>query len=396
VKPLQLDKLQTILSIPTKSTTAPLRCWAEIDLAAFERNLKRIQAALPARMRYLAVVKADAYGHGMPQMVRRLMQSGVDCFAVANVAEAADIRHMGAGWPILILSPLLPEEDAFLIEHDLTATVSTIGECERLNTLGQDRGTTIKVHLKIDTGMGRLGVWHTNAPALLARIREMPTLKLEGVYTHFSSADCDPEFTQTQRTRFLAALEAAAPLPDDLLIHADNSAGIDSLSSDSPFNAVRIGLLQFGVLPYPDSALGRVAVEPVFSFHTRIGLIKDLPAGTDISYARTHQLARDSQIAVLTAGYGDGVPLQLSNRGSVLINGQHCPILGRVTMDQTIVDVTDCPAAQIGDQVVLIGRDQSNEITATEFSRQAQTIPWETLCSVTKRVQRVYVGAREL
>ena len=373
-----------------------LRCWAEIDLAAFERNLKRIQAALPPAVRYLAVVKADAYGHGMPQMVRRLMQSGVDCFAVANVSEAADIRHMGAGWPILILSPLLPEEDHFLVEHDLTATVSTIEECERLQKLGQKYGTAIKVHLKIDTGMGRLGIWHENAPALLTKIVEMPDLKLEGVYTHFSSADSDRKFTQLQRDRFLAALQLAGPLPPGLLIHADNSAGIDSLSGQSPFNAVRIGLLQFGVPPYPESALGRVAVEPVFSFHTRIGLIKSLPSGTDISYARTHQLQRDSRIAILTGGYGDGIPLELSNRGTVLLHGKRCPILGRVTMDQTIVDVTDCPEAQIGDHVVLIGKEQSNEITTSEFSQMAQTIPWETLCSVTKRVPRVYVGSREL
>lgn len=358
--------------------------------------MKRIQAALPARMRYFAVVKADAYGHGMPQMVRRLMQSGVDCFAVANVGEAADIRHMGAGWPILILSPLLPEEDPFLIDHDLTATVSTLEECQRLHTLAEAKNTPIKVHLKIDTGMGRLGIWHESAPALLAHIVEMPFLKLEGVYTHFSSADSDPDFTQLQRQRFLVALDSAAPLSSDLLIHADNSAGIESLAADSPFNAVRIGLLQFGIPPNPNSALGRVAVEPVFSFHTRIGLIKELPAGTDISYARTHQLIRNSQIAILTAGYGDGVPLQLSNRGSVLINGQHCPILGRVTMDQTIVDVTDCPSAKTGDPVVLFGKDHGSEISATEFSRLAQTIPWETLCSVTKRVTRVYVGTREL
>ncbi|WPJ96502.1 alanine racemase [Coraliomargarita algicola] len=377
-------------------TTSTRRCWAEIDLAAFERNLKRIQAALPARMRYLAVVKADAYGHGMPPIVRRLMQSGVDCFAVANVAEAADIRHMGAGWPILVLSPLLPEEDHLLLEYDLTATVSTYEECLRLNALGQSHATSIKVHLKIDTGMGRLGIWHRDAPTLLAQIHALPALQLEGVYTHFSSADSDPEFTQTQRERFLAALKADAPIPENLLIHADNSAGIDTLSDDSPFNAVRIGLLQFGVPPYPDSALGRVVVEPVFSFHTRIGLIKALPRGTDISYARTHKLTRDSRIALLTAGYGDGITRELSNRGQVLIHGQRCPILGRVTMDQTIVDVTDCPQAQIGDAVVLIGKDGSQEITTTEFSEKAHTIPWETLCSVTKRVTRVYVGSREL
>jgi alanine racemase len=347
-------------------------------------------------MRYVSVVKADAYGHGMPQIVRRLMQSGVDCFAVANVREAADIRHMGAGWPILILSPILPEEDTQLIEYDLTATVSTLAECERLNALGLAQSTRVKVHLKIDTGMGRLGVWHVNAPALLQQITKFPALQLEGVYTHFSSAESDPDFTQTQRARFLAALEASEPLPKGLLIHADNSAGIDSLTGDSLFNAVRIGLLQFGVPPYPESALGRVSVEAVFSFHTRVGLIKELPAGTDISYSRTHQLRRDSRLAVLTAGYGDGVPLKLSNCGSVLLHGKACPILGRITMDQTIVDITDGPNAAIGDHVVLIGRDQTQEISTTAFSRLAQTIPWETLCSVTKRVPRVYVGSREL
>lgn len=379
-----------------KRTALHHRCWAEIDLAAFERNLKRIQAALPQRMRYVAVVKADAYGHGMPQIVRRLMQSGVDYFAVANAAEALDIRHMGTGWPILLLSPLLPEEDTLLIEHDLTATVSTQAECERLHALAEKHSTKIKIHLKVDTGMGRLGVWHTEATALLQTINALTALKLEGVYTHFSSADSDPAFTQTQRERFLAVLLEAPPLPEGLLIHADNSAGIDSLRGDSPFNAVRIGLLQFGIPPYPQSALGRVRVEPVFSFHTRVGLVKDLPAGTDISYARSCQLSRDSRLAVLTAGYGDGVPLGLSNRGAVLLHGQRCPILGRVTMDQTIIDVTDCPAAQIGDHAVLIGRDLGSEITATEFSGLAETIPWETLCSVTKRVIRVYVGSREL
>ena len=259
-----------------------------------------------------------------------------------------------------------------------------------------NRNTGIKVHLKIDTGMGRLGIWHSHAPTLIDRISKMPGLQLEGVYTHFSSAESDPDFTLTQRARFLAALDAVVALPDGLLIHADNSAGIDSLSADSPFNAVRIGLLQFGVPPYPESALGRLSLEPVFSFHARISLVKDLPSGTDISYGRTHQLTRDSRIAVLTAGYGDGVPLELSNCGCVLIHGQACPILGRVTMDQTIVDVTECAEAQIGDCAVLIGKSQNEEITATDFSQQAHSIPWETLCSVTKRVTRVYVGSREL
>lgn len=370
------------------------RCWAEIDLAAFERNLKGIQAALPAKMRYVAVVKADAYGHGMPQIVRRLMQSGVDAFAVANIKEAADIRHMGVGWPILILSPVLPEEAARLIEDDLTPTISTQAEANWLNELAGQKRAQLKVHLKIDTGMGRLGVWHEQATELLHTIQQLPHLKLEGIYTHFSSADSDPSFTRLQRERLLRVLETIPK--EGLLIHADNSASLRSLSGTKPFNAVRIGLLQFGVPPYPQSALGHVPVEPVFSFYTRVGLIKDLPAATDISYGRTHQLTRDSRIAVLTAGYADGIPLALSNTGAVLIHGQRCPILGRVTMDQTIVDITPLVNVEPGETAVLIGSSGAEEITVTEFSQTAGSIPWESLCSITKRVTRVYVGSREI
>lgn len=370
------------------------RCWAEIDLAAFERNVKRIQATLPAGVKYITVVKADAYGHGMPHMVRRLMQCGVDSFAVANVAEAAEIRHMGAGWPILVLSPILPSEASHLIDYDLIATISTREEAERLSELGLKHGKPIRVHLKIDTGMGRLGIWHTQAPELLQAIRQCAGLRLEGVFTHFSSADCDPDYTSLQRERFNDALRSVDT--SGLLIHADNSASLESLSGSSPFNAVRVGLLQFGVPPYPDSALAKAAVEPVFSFHARIGLIKELPAGSDISYARTYCLQRHSKIAVLTAGYGDGVPLSLSNTGQVLVNGVRCPILGRVTMDQTIIDLSKVDDVQAGDAVTLIGSSGEACITVSDFSAAAETIPWETLCSITKRVPRIYTGSREL
>ena len=328
-------------------------------------------------------------------MVRRLMQCGIDHFAVANVYEAADIRHMGEGWPILILGPLLPEEDHYLIDYDLIGTVSTIEETERLNTIGERRGTHLQVHLKIDTGMGRLGVWHENALQLIETIKCQPHLVLKGIYTHFSSADSDPDFTQLQRQRFLNLLEQINT--DSLLIHADNSASLGSLSGSSPFNAVRVGLLQLGIQPYPDSMLGHVAVEPVFSFHTRVGIVKDLPKDSYISYGRSCRLERDSKVAVLTAGYADGIPIALSNRGSVLVNGQHCPIIGRVTMDQTIVDITHLEdSVQSGDCVTFIGKDQEAEITTFDFSRIAGTIPWETLCSITKRVERVYVGPREI
>jgi len=196
---------------------------------------------------------------------------------------------------------------------------------------------------------------------------------------------------EEQRRRFLAALAKCRGIAlDRLFVHADNSAGLETMPGASPFNAVRIGLLQFGVLPHPRSLLAQVRTEPVFSFHTRVGLVKALPRGTTISYGRTHTLARDSVVAVLCAGYGDGFPRSASNRASVLIHGRSCAVLGRVTMDQTVVDVTGVPGVACGDEAVLVGRQGSAEITLAEFSRWADTIPWETLCSVTKRVPRVY------
>lgn len=369
----------------------PLRCWAEIDLAALERNLRLIRASLPSHIRYVAVVKADAYGHGLHQTAARLMHAGADLFAVANLGEAAALRELGPGWPILVLSPLLPEEDRHAVEHEVAVTVSSAEEVDRLEAAALAAGRTVDVHLKIDTGMGRLGVWHERAGPLYQKIRDAGRLRLAGVFTHFASPDENPAFTAEQRRRFLAALGRCDGLDlGSLLVHADNSAGIETLETAGPFNAVRVGLLQFGVLPHPHSLLSAVRTEPVFSFHTRVGLVKELPAGTGISYGGTHVLRRDSRVAVLTAGYGDGLPRAAGNRAQVLIRGRRCPVLGRVTMDQTIVDVTDLDGVACGDPVVLVGRQGHEEIAVSEFSRRADTIPWETLCSVTKRVPRVY------
>jgi alanine racemase len=376
---------------PTPNSRLPLRCWAEIDLAALERNLRLIRASLPAHIRYVAVVKADAYGHGLHQTAARLMHSGADLFAVATLSEAAEVRELGPGWPILLLSPLLPEEDRYLADYDLAATVSTAEEVDRFAAVGRSSGKPISVHLKIDTGMGRLGVWHEQAPELFRAITHSPHLRLAGVFTHFASPDDDSAFTEEQRRRFLAALGRCEGIQlGNLFVHADNSSGLETMPGASPFNAVRVGLLQFGILPHPNSLLSQVRTEPVFSFRTRVGIVKTLPAGTTISYGRTHKLSRESTIAVLCAGYGDGIPRAASNRAQVLIRGQRCPVIGRVTMDQTIVDVTNVPGVACGDEAVIVGRQNGAEISITEFSRAADTIPWETLCSVTKRVPRLY------
>ncbi|MFZ5494971.1 MAG: alanine racemase [Verrucomicrobiota bacterium] len=374
------------------SAQLPRRCWVEIDLAALERNLKLIRASLPPRIKYVAVVKADAYGHGLPQVAARLMHAGADLFAVANIAEAMTIRELSADWPVLLLSPVLPDEDRYLAGFDLAATVSSADEVRRFDAVGRAAGKPVAVHLKIDTGMGRLGVWHTAARALYDDIRAASGLRLAGVFTHFSSADEDPVFTAEQRRLFLGVV-AALPGLDfaNLLIHADNSAGLETTPGDGVFNAVRVGLLQFGILPHPHSMLARVRTEPVFSFHTRVGLVKQLPAGTGVSYGRTARLTRASRVAVLTAGYGDGLARTSSSRAQVLIHGRRCPVLGRITMDQTMVDITDVPGeVTCGDPVVLVGRQDGAEISIAEFSEWADTIAWETLCSVTKRVPRHY------
>lgn len=379
--------------VPT-SSRLPLRCWAEIDLNALERNLRLIRASLPLHMRYVAVVKADAYGHGLHHAAARLMHAGADLFAVATLGEAAALREVGSGWPILLLSPILPEEDRFLADYDLAVTVSTADEVRRFAAAARTAQRPITVHLKIDTGMGRLGVWHEDAPALWRTIADTPELRLAGVFTHFASPDDDLAFTAEQRRRFLAALDRFEGIRRDaLFIHADNSGGLDTLAAAGPFNAVRIGLLQFGVQPRPCPRLVDLAPEPVFRFATRVGVVKRLPAGNTISYGRTHCLQRDSTLAVLCAGYGDGVPRALSNRGAVLIRGRRCPILGRVTMDQTIVDVTDVPLVTCGDEAVLFGKQDGAEIPVVEFSAWADTIPWEILCSVSKRVPRIYRSA---
>ena len=373
---------------------ANARCWADVNLAALERNVRHIRASLPPQMSYVAVVKADAYGHGLPQIAGRLMHAGVDLFGVANVAEAVALRETGTDWPVLLLSPLLPGEDRRAAEHGFAATVSSAAEVDRLDTAGAAAGQPVTVHLKIDTGMGRLGVWHEEAPALWEKITRAPHLRLAGVFTHFASPDEDAAFTTEQRRRFLATLALCPGLdPAGLLVHADNSAGLESLAPQGPFNAVRIGLLQFGVLPHPGSSLAAVGVQPVFSLRTRVGLVKSLPRGADVSYGRTHTLGRDSTIAVLCAGYGDGLPRAASNRGQVLIRGRRCPILGRVTMDMTIVDVTDLPALAPGEEAVVVGRQGGEEISLAEWSNWADTIPWEFLCSITKRVPRVYRNA---
>lgn len=367
-----------------------LRSWVEIHLGALERNLRGIRNALPTHLRFISVVKANGYGHGLGSVVSRLMQARTDAFAVANLDEAAALSEIGTGWPVLVLSALLPSEFPRAVELGVTPVLSSAEELDLLQNSAAKAKQSASFHLKIDTGMGRLGVWHANAAPLLATLPEFPNLELTGLCTHFSSADSDPDFTRIQRNRFLASI------PDnlrgkELLFHADNSAGLESFTSEGPFNAARIGLLQFGIRPHPASLLAGVPVDPVLSFHCRVGLVKILPANTPVSYGQTFRTRKPTPIAVLTAGYADGIPTDLSNRGSILIQGSPCPILGRVTMDQTVVDLSNLdPLPQKGDIATVFDANPHSPASLSKVAQSIGRIEWELLTGISSRTRRLY------
>ena len=372
------------------------RSWAEINLAALERNLRLIRDSLPQNVHYISVVKADAYGHGIHPTAARLMQSGVDVFAVANVQEASEIREMGSGWPILILGPLLKEEDEALIDFDLIPTISSVEELDRFEKLSQKHQKQISVHIKIDSGMGRHGTWWEEAEQMIKLIAASKEINICGALTHFAQP-MDRAFTKEQRNRFLSVLERTKiHRQKDFLVHADNSSSLRSFDRDNIFNAVRIGLLQFGVSPPQESILANLEVEPVLSFHAKLAMIKNLPKGTTLSYGRQFTLKRNSKIGIISAGYGDAIPLPCGNRAHGLIDGHPYPLVGRVTMDQTLIDLTDMKnEIKPGQVVTLIGTQGKKEILLTELANHADTIPWELLCSITKRVPRIYTTKRE-
>ena len=293
---------------PAFSVPLP-RAWAEIDLPAFERNVVKIKASLPAHVRYISVVKADGYGHGVAHIVERLLQCGIDIFAVSNAREGSDVRYIAPQAEISILGPTLPEEIPQALADDLTIAVSDTDEVRTLARIAGTLKRRARVNIAVDTGMGRMGIWHEQAESVFSAVADAPELDWRGVFTHFSSADSSPEYTALQRSRFLAAIgKIPQARREGLTIHADNSAGLETFSRERPFNAVRVGILQYGWKPAPGSLFEKISPEPVLSFRTRVGLVKNLPAGTPVSYNRTFTLKKDSRIAVLTAGYGDGIP----------------------------------------------------------------------------------------
>jgi len=390
-----VNESKGIIDPPPLELAHGRRCWAQIDLAALERNLCHIRDQLPAGIRYVAVVKADAYGHGLYPTVSRLMQANVDLFAVSTSEEAGRIHEIARGWPILLLGFTLPGEEATIIQNGWMATVSSCEEINRFEKEAERLDKRLQVHLKIDTGMGRLGAWFEDTKPLYQKIMDSKNLVLRGIYTHFSDSVGSSDFTQLQRQRFLSTLQSLGlDETTPLMVHSDNSGGVEIFDRKSPINAVRVGLLQFGVVQYPLSVFKGIDIRPVFSLYSRIGLVKTVPAGTPISYNRTYVTRRETRIAVITAGYGDGIPTAISNKAQVLIQGKRCPLMGRITMDQMVADVTGMDELQPGEPVVLIGTNGNEKITVSDFSQWANSIPWEIFCNISKRVPRIYQTTR--
>ena len=368
------------LSSPSTDQIEPLRSWAEVDRSSLLHNLGVIERLAGPGRQVMAVVKADAYGHGLRGVVRSLA-GRVPWFGVANVREALCVLEEAPG-DVFILGPVLPAERRFLQSERLSVAVSQLEEARAL----QDLGWPIRVHLSIDTGMGRMGCLSEEAAALAGQIRQMSNLRLEGLCTHFPSADEDADFTRLQIGVFRSLLQTQ---PAFSWVHLDNSAGIlDFLEWQPDANLVRPGLMLYGLCPM---GTHQDDLRPVMSLRSRVTLVRQLPSGHSISYGRTYVTSRPTLVATVGIGYGDGYPRQVSNQGAeVLIRGRRCPILGRVTMDQIMVDVSALSGSCLpGEVVTLIGRDGSECILASEVATWAGTISWDILTGLTSRVERV-------
>jgi alanine racemase len=371
------------------------RCWAEVDLDALRGNLAWIRHRVGPDVKILTVVKADAYGHGLKQIAALLMQSGTDIFGVANLAEAHIIRTVGKGWPVLMLGACLPDEIETAVRDDVRPTISSLSEARAFSRIAVKLRKTVSAHLKVDTGMGRLGIEAGRALELIHSIRKLPGLTLEGLYTHYASAEDDATFSRAQARRFQGLLDELARAGIRVpLLHANNSAALLH-EPDTTFNLVRPGLLVYGVLPQGqrmDTSILQKYFHPALSLKCRVSLVKQIPWGTSLSYGRTFVAPRKMRIATLTAGYGDGYLRAGSDRAEVLVREHRCRVLGRITMDQMLVDVSRLGTVSPGDEAVIIGRQGKDAITVTELADWCQTIPWEILTAITYRVPRIYRG----
>ncbi len=337
----------------------------------------------------MAVVKADAYGHGAVRVSRAALKGEADCLGVALPEEGAELRESGIDSPIHVLSEPFPESISLLLEYDLIPTVYSRNFLIQLSQEAQKEDRKARVHLKVDTGMNRVGVNFKEAPSFIEEVLKTPHVALEGIFTHFASAD-DPSsnFTQIQIERFKGVIKRVKKIKKDIIFHAANSAAV-ILFPSSHFDMVRVGISIYGLHPSP-ATHGKISLIPALSWKAKIAYLKEVNRGEGISYGHTFYTEKKSLIATLPLGYADGFNRKLSNRAHVLVKGKRCRVVGTVCMDQFMVDVTDVNRVKEGDEVVIIGKQGEEEITATEVASWLETINYEVVCSISRRVPRVY------
>lgn len=368
------------------------RTWTEIDLSNLEHNYRVLRAMLPQGCRFLGVVKADAYGHGAVQVARRLETLGAEYLAVACLDEALELRQAGITTPILILGYTPVERADSLLEGGITQTVYDVDMARALSDAAMAAGKTLKIHVKADTGMSRLG-WlcgeadQSAAVAAIAQVCALPGLEAEGIYTHFANADGDEDYTMLQFTRFLDLLEA---LKDRGITFAIRHCAASAAALKFPcthLDMVRPGIALYGHYPDPScEGLDGPGLRPVMTLKTRVASVKTVPAGTPVSYGCTHVLDRETKLAALTIGYADGLPRLCSDRLEVLVKGSRAPIVGRICMDMCMADVTGLDVAP-GDEVEVFGE----HLPIEDVAALAGTIQYELLCAVSPRVHRAYL-----
>ncbi len=369
-----------------------LRCYAEISLEAIGHNIREVKKRLPEGVKLLGVVKANAYGHGAVP-VASYLENQVDYFATATIEEAVELRENGISAPILILGYVSPAQYGDLVEYDITQTIDSYAQALALEKEAARQNRKAKAHLAVDTGMTRIGFQVTEHDAdEAAKIADLPHIELEGMFTHFSCADqedktyCSMQMEKYDKMTALLA-ERGVTIP---LRHICNSAGIMEFD-DHRFEMVRSGIITYGIYPSEEVKKERLDLIPALSWKSHVIHVKEVGPGIGVSYGATYVTEKPmTRIATVSAGYADGYPRALSNQGCVLIHGKKAPIIGRICMDQMMVDVTDIPDVQVEDVVTLVGTDGDETITIEEIANPAARFDYEMLCDISSRVTRVY------
>ncbi len=366
-----------------------LKTWAEIDLPALRHNISYIMKKMEKGIDIMAVVKCNAYGHGAVEVSKQALSLGVKVLGVSSLSEGIELRKEFADVPIVILSSGMGGQAQEFVKYKLSPVVCSWEVVNALAAEAKKRGEKAHVHIKIDTGMGRIGVWHEKADEFVRQVYKIPEIEIEGVCSHFATSDEeDLSFSQYQLKWFNRFLEKIKDLPIKYK-HISNTAALFNLP-ESHLNMVRPGLSVYGISPSVH-VKGTSELKPVLTLNTKIAFIKTIPPGRTLSYARTFRTTKVMKVATLPVGYGDGYPRALSNQGYVLIHGKKARILGTVTMDQMMVDITRIKNVKVEEVAVLIGQQGNEAISVTDIANKAGTIPYEILTNINKRVQRIYL-----